>query len=258
MNYERDYCRKMNKKPFSRVHFVIPGNNASHQFEDFIALCSWLSSQILGKSDAFKREEFDDPNTVINKIMLVLRQMEFRSAFAAQKLKVACGEAVCDVLDFLTGKLMLTRGLQWENPLYQNDIEVNTRPLSITVLVYRYITLQVNEEKSGDALNADDIDEDELLDSPQDDDALLEEAGLQGGTGILESSLEQSSHNILRAAVDPIEWKTELERVGSKLRANQHFSSNEWRSHVDQTLASKEQIGKVLSETQVDLQAVFK
>jgi intraflagellar transport protein 57 len=118
--------------------------------------------------------------------------------------------------------------------------------------------LQTNEERLGDALDADDIDEDELLDLPQDDDALLEEAGLPGGAGNLESSLEQSSHNILRAAVDPMEWKTELERVGPKLRANQHFSSNEWRSHVDQTLASKEQIGKVLSETQVDLQAMYK
>jgi intraflagellar transport protein 57 len=124
MNYERDYCRKLNKKPFSRVHFVIPGNNASHQFDDFVSLCSWLSSIILGKNDAFKREEFDDPNTVVNKLMLVLRQMDFRSTFAAQKLKVAYGEATCHVLDFLTEKLMLSRGLQWESPLYQNDSEV--------------------------------------------------------------------------------------------------------------------------------------
>jgi hypothetical protein len=58
--------------------------------------------------------------------------------------------------------------------------------------------------------------------------------------------------------VDPVEWKTELERVGPKLRANQQLTTNEWRAHVDQTVTSKGHIEKVLGDTQGDLHAMNK
>jgi intraflagellar transport protein 57 len=74
----------------------------------------------------------------------------------------------------------------------------------------------------------------------------------------MDASLDASHHNILQALVDPVEWKTELERVGPKLRANQQLATNEWRSHVDQTVSSKNQIEKVLAETQGDLQSMHK
>jgi estrogen-related receptor beta like 1 len=53
--------------------------------------------------------------------------------------------------------------------------------------------------------------------------------------------------------VDPIHWKTELERVGPKLRAKQALPSNEWRAHVDMTVLNKGRIEAVLDETQADL-----
>lgn len=74
----------------------------------------------------------------------------------------------------------------------------------------------------------------------------------------LETSLDDSAHHMLQAMVDPVEWKTELERVGPKLRANQQFGTNEWRSHVDQTLTSKSHIEKVVTDAQSDLQLMFK
>ena len=61
-----------------------------------------------------------------------------------------------------------------------------------------------------------------------------------------------------QAIVDPIAWKTELERVGPKLRAQQQLSTNEWRAHVDQTVANNQHIEKVLEETQSDLQIMNK
>ena len=70
--------------------------------------------------------------------------------------------------------------------------------------------------------------------------------------------MDASAHHILQAVVDPVEWKTELERVGPKLRANQQLVTNEWRSHVDQTVTSKAQIDKVLGDTQGDLQSMNK
>jgi hypothetical protein len=69
----------------------------------------------------------------------------------------------------------------------------------------------------------------------------------------LDASMDASHHNILQALVDPVEWKTELERVGPKLRANQNLVTNEWRAHVDQTVSSKGHIEKILADTQGDL-----
>jgi hypothetical protein len=103
-------------------------------------------------------------------------------------------------------------------------------------------------------------------DDPEDDDIIEDDAA--GGidediafeevSARMDTSLENSSHHILQALVDPVEWKTELERVGPKLRANQQLATNEWRSHVDQTVNSKGHIEKVLGDTQGDLQSMNK
>jgi estrogen-related receptor beta like 1 len=125
LNYEKEYCERFNKKQFNRVHFVYPSSNTSHQFDEFVSLCSWMCGEITKKKDTFKPDELDDPNTVINKLMLVLRQFDFRSTFSAQKLKNANGDAVCQVLDFLSEKLLGTTEFVWKSPTYQNPGDVS-------------------------------------------------------------------------------------------------------------------------------------
>jgi hypothetical protein len=73
-----------------------------------------------------------------------------------------------------------------------------------------------------------------------------------------EIDLDNESHQILDSNLDPVQWKTELERVGPKLRAQQNLATNEWRSHVDQTITNKIQIEKVLGETDNDLKSMEK
>ena len=124
LNYERDYCKKLNKKPFSRVQFVIPGVNPSHQFDEFMSISSWLCTTISRKPDTFKLEDLDDPNTKINKLMLALRQFDFRASFPAQKLKSPHGEFVCQVLEFLTDKALEELRFEFSVPLYAGNDEV--------------------------------------------------------------------------------------------------------------------------------------
>ena len=124
MNYEKDYCKKLNRKPFSRVEFVLPGSNPSHQFDSFVSICSWLCSDISKKNDVFKPEEFDDPNTIINKLMLALRQLDYRSSFPPQKLKIAYGEPVCTIIEYLLDKALVVRGFEWNEPSYGAFVEV--------------------------------------------------------------------------------------------------------------------------------------
>lgn len=68
-----------------------------------------------------------------------------------------------------------------------------------------------------------------------------------------DSQLDSSSRQILIGQIDPLEWKTELERVSQKLKSNLISSTNEWRSHVDQTITSKENIDKILGDTKGDI-----
>lgn len=87
---------------------------------------------------------------------------------------------------------------------------------------------------------------------------LYNEAGNNIDIDPTDTSMDSSAHNILVSAVDPVVWKTELERVGPKLKSQQPLSANEWRAHVDQTITSKDSIAKLLSETQTDLQVLDK
>jgi estrogen-related receptor beta like 1 len=106
----------------------------------------------------------------------------------------------------------------------------------------------------------DEIDGDVEDENPgaEEEDILFSDAANNIDVDPAETSMDTSAHNILVSAVDPVIWKTELERVGPKLKSHQQLSANEWRAHVDQTITSKDSIAKLLSETQTDLQVLDK
>lgn len=235
LNYESSFRSGKGKRALNRVHFVYPSSNASHQFEDFVDICIWLCTEITRDPNHFKRDQYDDPNTVANKLMLALRGLEFKLSFPPQKLKAAHGEQVCSVLDFLCDKALSTRGFKWQAPVYGEGDTI---------------------DQAGD--NKDDNDEEAVEDDALgegEDDVLFEEIARPD---IADASLDVSAHNILHAQIDPVEWKTELERVAPKLKALQTLSTNEWRSHVDQTITSKTHIEKLLSDNNSDLQSLNK
>ncbi len=109
------------------------------------------------------------------------------------------------------------------------------------------------EQPQGDDEEDDEVIDDEALqnDGP-DEDIFFEEPSR------LDASLDNSTQHIITATIDPIEWKTELERVTPKLKANITVATNEWRSHVDQTVTSKSLIEKVMSASQGELQIINK
>lgn len=118
LNYENEYCGDRGRKPFNRVHFIFPGRNLSTQFDEFMDLCGWLCARCSGDHDLFKRDPYDDPNTVSNKLMLALRSLDCRLSFPAQKLRTPHGEPVCSVLDFLTDKALAAKSFHWAQPKY--------------------------------------------------------------------------------------------------------------------------------------------
>jgi estrogen-related receptor beta like 1 len=227
LNYEQGYCKRLNKAPLHRIHFAIPGANAFHQFDDFVNISSWLCTEVTGKADTFRIEQSDDPNVIVNKLMLALRQLDFRSNFPAQKLRTPFGEPVCTVLDFLTDKALAAKGFEFREPFHPANEELE----------------QIGDEGQED----DEIAEDDGV--AVDDEVFFEDASR------LETSvsLDATAHHMIHAQIDPIAWKTELERVGPKLRAQQMPSTNEWRAHVDQTVTTKAQIEKLMGDSANEL-----
>eukprot|EP01041_Mallomonas_annulata_P009888 gene9888-20577_t len=232
LGYEAKFCTPKSIKPFSRVHFVFPGANQGIQFNDFIEICVWLFVQITGDSGTFARDTYDDPNTVANKLMLALRSVECKLAFPAQKLKTPHGEAVCSVLEFLTDKALEKIRHQWKHANHVENDRVEQADVD-------------NED------NEEDVEDDGVIGVEED---LLSNEVIRDDAA--EVSLDIDAHQILHAQVDPVLWKTELERVGPKLRAQQQLATNEWRAHVDQTINSKTHIERVLGDTEGDLRAM--
>jgi estrogen-related receptor beta like 1 len=125
LNYESAYCKKRSVKPFSRIHFVFPAKNVGVQSDEFFNLCSWIISEITRNPSTFKKEEFDDPNTVANKLLVALRQLDFRLTIPTQKIKTPHGEAVCSILEFLTDKALENSGFKFSPPTYLDNDEVH-------------------------------------------------------------------------------------------------------------------------------------
>ena len=234
LGYESRYVGSSKaRRLLHKLSFILPGSNPSHQFEDFVSISSWLCTEISGDPELFKRDQFDDPNAVVNKLLLALRKLDFRATFQPAKLKAAYGEAVCSALDFLTERAMAARRLEWSSPTYPDADKAEAAE--------------------------DDEDDDEVVDEAAgeapDEEQVFEESRAEAGEV---SSDDIAAHQVLEAKVDPVEWKTELERVGPKLRAGQALSTNEWRAHVDLTVTSRGAIAKVLEDTRSDLAGLSK
>ena len=51
---------------------------------------------------------------------------------------------------------------------------------------------------------------------------------------------------MIAATIDPLHWKTELERVGPRLKMDIKTLGKEWRAHIEQTKHHEQQIQKIM------------
>ena len=230
LNYEEAFVQK-GQKPLSRWAFAFPGSNASVQFALFLDVAAWLMTEASGDPAFFRIDKFDDPNTSVNKMMLALRKLGFALDFPAAKLKAAWGESCVTVLDFLADKALEARTFLWSRPAYE-EIE--------------------------DAEEAE-VDEDaDLGDVVDDVDGTLdeEEAMFNEGKAADEAELESSAREMIENTIDPLVWKTELERVTARLKLNTAASDKEWRAHIEQTKKHEGTIKAVMPEAEGTLQTM--
>jgi len=230
LNYERDFCKTDHSQLLTRTAFALPWNNPSVQFGSLQDVVSWLAFKATNDRDAFKVDQYDDPNTSVNKMMLMLRNMGFTLDFPVVKLKQGHGESVCSVLDFLADKALEAEGFAWAAPVHEDTPELEEA--------------EVDEE----ADLGDIEDEAEVMEE--------EEAMFADLAEEEDEVLEQSTHQLIENTIDPLVWKTELERVGPRLKANVVSLGKEWRAHIEQTKDHEKTIQATLPAAQSHMQSI--
>lgn len=228
LDYETKFCKVNTIKPFARTMFSMKSSNKSTQFAQFIKVTKWLFVEA-GREN-FTIDRFDDPTTSVNKVMLELKNMDFEMDYPVNQLLDGNGEAVCQVLDFLTDKALAETGFEWKKQYKPNYPQEDFAEEA-----------EVDEEADVGAIvdeiatDSDDDLGDEIMYSDLVHDDLRENA----------NDFAQSTA-MIEAEVDAVKWKTELERVSSKLKVKLVTHDKEWRSHLDQTKFHEKAIKKYL------------
>ncbi|KAM8716266.1 hypothetical protein ACLKA7_003190 [Drosophila subpalustris] len=216
--------------------------NPGEQFFMFTLICWWLCKK-LGK-DMERPQEYDDPNTVIAKIMQMLEEIDVPVDFAPNKLIRGAGPICLMVLDILA-----------------------TQALKVTKVNYQRLHIAQEEEFVGDYLedNAEIIlekleDEQNASNLSDDSDMELEAHNFkqlnwlnrqERNLGEMSTNGVMDEHN--RQINDHREWRLELERVLQQLKVFVKADARDWRTHISQMEALNTAIANVAEPTQVQL-----
>ena len=168
-------------------------------------------------------------------MMLALRNLNYPGEYPVNKLKQAYGEACCDVLNFLTSEALESKSFIFSMPKHNEVGE----PEEV--------------ETEGEA---DDDDIEDEVEIAEDDFNTGMFSDLHQNEA--ENVIDPLNHSIIESKVDPIEWKTELERVGPRLRNTANIGGKEWRTHIDQTKKHEGTIQRELPATEANLQQINK
>ncbi|CAI2371586.1 unnamed protein product [Moneuplotes crassus] len=233
LNYEGDFCSERGLKPLSRCYFAVKFN-PSDQFMYFVSLVSWLLT-LCGQTPG-GWNQYDDPNTVTNNIVLDLKKLDILIDFPPSKLKTGSGEAVCQALNGLVQVALKAQKFKFRQPVIPDDDEE-----------------QVNEDEANDNDDGNQIVD--LANDVLDDDDDIAEL-VEGGPGDLKGNDFEPENEIIEAGIDPDEWYRECQRVAHKLKIKESHDAQEWRSHLDQTKKYAEQVQQTLPDVRSKLEKI--
>jgi estrogen-related receptor beta like 1 len=201
LQYERELGKKKSFVPLNETQFAVlgPGTNASAQFKSFLDLVTFLLKSC---GQDLVVDKYDDPNTSVNKLILTLKALGFPLDFPASKLKLGYGEAVCAALDFICDQALAARRFDWPRPQYPKEDFADEA--------------EVDEDAEVDAANDDDVSA--MPGAEEENEELYSDLVRSGKNAEDQHDLDLSFQQMIMSEVDPLLWKTELERVGPRLK----------------------------------------
>jgi len=228
VDYETKFCNQ-ELKPLARTFFAYPATNTALQYRYFTQLVVWGLTLAPGHAKA-EWDEYDDPNTVITSMLVILKDMGIQVNTVPAKLKQAHGDGVCQVLHGLFKEILRTTH-QWGMPLYPDE------------------NLADEADVDSDA-EVNSVGEDEMPADGEEDDLMYKEDELKKP----EENSDDGDHAILQNTIDPTVWKLEVERVVPKLKVTMPNDSKEWRTHLSQTKTYKKVIEDQFPEAKAQLE----
>jgi len=217
LDYENRFCNR-ELKPISRTFFVYPASNTAYQFKYFTQLIVWGLKLRDPRWEA-DWDEYDDPNTVITNIMVVLKDANIQVNAVPAKLKLGCGDGVCQLLHTFFKEVLTQTKFKWGVPSYPDEGMADEAEVDSDAEIH-----SVDE----DAMPGGDGEEDDLM---------YQEDEIKKG-----DDSDEGEHGVLEANIDPKEWLLEVERVAPKLKIQMPNDSKEWRTHLSQTRGYKQVI----------------
>ena len=197
--------------------FVLPSNTTG-QFKAYMDLIVFLM-HACDEMD-FTIDKYDDPMTSLNKLMSSCTKLNIEHNFPLTKYKGGYGEANITLLSALCTKALVSKSFTFAIPVYPKENFAENA--------------QVDEDAE-----IDDDDDDGVEENVHEEEILYSD--LNRPTAENADDLDESYNQIITATVNPLEWKTEVERVGPKLKARiKGDGGKEWRHHSEATKKYKE------------------
>uniref|UniRef100_A0A0K8W5A6 Intraflagellar transport protein 57 n=1 Tax=Bactrocera latifrons TaxID=174628 RepID=A0A0K8W5A6_BACLA len=242
LNYEKQLLNEYKMKPLSRFYFV-KSFNPGEQFFMFTLICWWLCRKLGKEMD--RPQEFDDPNTVVAKIVQILGEMDVPVDFPPNKLIRGAGPICLNVLDILATQATKVAQIAYNRPHIAQEDEVATDYLEDNA----EIILEKLEDEQNAALS---------------DDSDIEVNG--GGAfknlnWVNRTRRADRNHNIdlpddnaaTERFTDQQQWRQEFERVLPQLKVYVKADARDWRTHFSQIESLKSSIDECSEDTQSQL-----
>jgi len=212
LDYETKFCTK-ELKPISRTFFAYPASNQAQQFKYFSSLAVFGFAEMNVRADW---DEYDDPNTVLTKMVVVLKDNGVQANATPGKLKQGWGDSVCLVLNQLIREVLLRTNFPWGAPTHPDE------------------GLADEAEVDADA-EIHSVGEDEMPGGDDEEELMYQEE-------VLKKDSDEEDNGVMQSNIDPREWLLEVERVAPKLKIQLPNDSKEWRTHLQQTTSWKQVI----------------
>lgn len=213
LNYEQDFCKVTNRKPFSRIYFA-QESEKTEQLRCFFDLCNWITSLRNPSQHPVFLGVRTDPDRIVTTILTNCKNLgvKFPDFVTAENLKAGFGEAVCFIVNDLLNKELIRQDYRFETPvLIENGVECYGDPPE----VFEFF----DEMPSGD------------------NEMLFENEKVKES----EEEIIENPENIEeKDPIDPVEWFKEVERVKGKL-----LISGEDLGEFDKNKTLRELLGKI-------------
>lgn len=215
LDYENKFCSK-ELKPLTRIFFAYAAPNTAHQFKYFTQLVAWGLSLL--KQDA-DWDEYDDPNTVITNMLVIVKDMGINVNTVPGKLKQGYGDGTCLLLNALFKEILRRSGFTYPAPTWPDE------------------GLADEADVDSDA-EINSVGEDEMPGDGEEDDLMYQENEVKKP----DENSDEHDHAMLQTQIDPHVWQLEVERVAPKLKVTVPNDAKEWRTHLSQTRQYKQVI----------------